>query len=681
MGRQHLKLLFIVAAVAVLSTITVDHQYSYTTFDFSGKYLNRLSDYQSPWNVGQQDLIELSNLRYDPSGRLQLRRGWKIVSTAALPTGSPYHVGETTVSFLYSNAGTFDRQTLVGTNNAGLYKDAGASYTNLFTGVVAAGDTWNFTPINNSVVVARGSTSGLSFNLTVYDPTINVIGNYAIEVGITKGVTLTGVTPVAGGSIPTGTHYCYLATYKKYTLDEGGADYEKAIQVGLSGANLTARVDVPEESTDPNIKGYKYFDIYRADVVNAFAKKMRDVCGTFYRVKEIPTTTSTWDDDGTTTTEDLDLLTQPDYGIIDVPYTFKYCDGMHGRLWCAGSTDGASGASPPGVLYYTDVACIHCWRATQYLVVGKDRGERIQCLKHVRRGMFIGTDKATYFVDGTSPADYLPTLISDKIGCSSNWSVVESNGILYWYFSGMVYELDGNQIIRIGDDVSAILNSVSTTAKDYFLAHAVADDPAFEIWFFLNDSATTYPTTALVWNYRFERWTKWQYLYRSGSDVTNLQVSGCLYTPNTAPDCYFGNTVAADNKRGTFDYQTGDGVSTTGASVTYQGVVGTGTFGDPIDTKKARKMYIEFTDPGVAFNYYTTIYGQFEAKDDGGSMDLTEAYSALNTGYQMQTREEVDATVKGKYFWMCSALDGGSGNVLPSIGRTTVQYYPDGADE
>ncbi|MGH8103313.1 MAG: hypothetical protein ACREJQ_02190 [bacterium] len=665
-----------VAVVVVL----VSARYSYFVWEFSGRLMDRAS-VRTPWAVSPQDFTIFQNFRWDHDGKPIQRRGWSISGeTPTLPSSPGIVTGEEALHFHYSTGTAIQDRVMVGGSDGKLYYRQASSYTaeaDFDTEKKGAGDTWVLKQFQNIVLAARGSqrTGGAAY-LQLYDPGFTYASSHQVRAGIATSPTIT-LSAQSSGGLPDGSQWCYLVTLKKYNNVEGGGDITKAALITVSSPNFTVRVDVPE-TTDPNALGVKYFRIYRARQADPSAQTNADICGEFDFIKEIAVTQSTWDDDGTASAEDLDAQVHPDFGLRDTPYPFKVIEIWNNRVWAAESTDGATNPAPRGELWFSDVNCYDCWRNAHTIHIGRERGERIQCLHAFHNKLIVGTNAAIYAVVGDSPANFVVVPVSDNAACASYWAMAEADGVLYWLSGSTAYAYNGATLEPVGDDVSRLL-ALRTDKKDHYLARAIANLPNSEIWFALNPAggSANFPTRVMVYNYEARKWAEFSFGDPGGLSGVTARISALLAAPGAAPQGYRETSAATENKLTTFEgasvYRDAEGTS---SAQTITAQMQSGAFGDFLLEKDFRRYYFGFREPGATHNVTVALTAYFEgpAAEYAFSDALTFTGDSGNTGNLRTYRAYVNAAAKGKWLVMSVTHSTYDGAMLVNPQFLAVQY-------
>lgn len=134
---------------------------------------------------------------------------------------------------------------------------------------------------------------------------------------------------------------------------------------------------------------------------------------------------------------------------ITVNPTMNRIEVYRDRLWGASGTDAK--------LYYSALGVP--WKfntTTRVIQIGEDT-DPIQRLHEFGGNLYIFKRDSVHVLRGVTDDDFSVDILFRDVGCSSPWSLVESQGVLYWVSADKVYTMQGGAWTEIGRPIRHFL--------------------------------------------------------------------------------------------------------------------------------------------------------------------------------------------------------------------------------
>jgi|ETNvirnome_2_300_1030623.scaffolds.fasta_scaffold00134_10 hypothetical protein len=419
--------------------------------------------------------------------------------------------------------------------------------------------------------------------------------------------TLSGATGAAG--VLTG-DYKYRFSCVHWDGSEGNCSAASATVTAASDKiDLTSMAEC-----DGTYGPVRYKNIYRTKAGGS----------NYFYVAQIPNVDTTYTDNtADTSLGDFAPILGDSLNDNGVPPAVKYLEVFKNRIWGAGDED------QPSRLYFSEIsgsgAEPESWRQVDFLDINKDDGQAITGLFASANSIFVFKSGSVWEVRGDNPNNHVVSLISTNRGTTSNRSLVEVDGIVYFIDKYGVYAFNQEeQFVEISAPIrESLFTDLDTTElkafAEYYPKHR-------QIWFMLPADTTWGNDTLAIFHLDNGAWSSYTFEEESGCGTSSVTALNWSEEDENTSRMHIGTGA-----QGVFRYErdTSDTLLTSDASD------GTCAIDASFQTKY---FYQEQSQDGgpIKEKIYDHFYTLFEVEASGDAVvawdfDYESAFSDSNT--------------------------------------------------
>jgi len=431
-----------------------------------------LNEGVDPTDIEDKEMQSLRNW-YPFAKRLIRRNG---VARVTGPGSTNRYTEETTGGFAYKTAsGTWTllvggQTTLGKMSGSSLVSIPGATYTSSLL-------PWSFAQYKDIVYACRTDAGTLQ----------RTDGDVVGDAGIAKPSTAPSIAQGATGNLPSGDYIGVVTFYNTVTGAESNPSAVSST-LSLAGNKKINWTDIPV-SLNGQVDARR---LYRTIV---------DQQGVYYLVDQINDNTTTSYTDNILETS-LGVDASFDNG--EPPVNIKYIQVWQERAWLTDEKD----------LFYSELGLPESHGEFSFIQVSPDDGHKIKGILAFGDKLIVGKTNKMFMIAGVDKFE-LQTL-SNAHGCFSHHSMKAAEGLAFWFGGDNFYQSDGNAVKAIGDrKIRDIVDGVSLSAASRVMG--AIDSKKSWYMALIPSGGATEPNKVVVYNYRDDTWTTFDYLMANGS--------------------------------------------------------------------------------------------------------------------------------------------------------------------
>lgn len=428
-----------------------------------------------PTDIDDKELQDVRNF-YPWSKRLIKRPGSARVSG---PNSENRYAEETTGGFPYKTSlgtwlllvgGLTSIGKLSGSSLVQLPHISGTTYTSSY-------EPWSFSQYNDIVYATREDAGSLQ----------RINSSAVGDAGISAPSTAPTIAEGAAGNLDAGD---YIAVVTYYNSGTGMESNPSAVSntLTLAASKQINWTSIPVSSNSQVTSRRLY-------------RTLVDQQGVYYLVDEIEDNiTTTYTDNVIETALGVDAS----FDNGTPPAALKYNAIWQERMWVSDGTD----------LYYSEIGLMEAFGDFNFLSFTPDDGHKIKGFLPFGDKLIVGKTNKTFIVSGVDKFD--SQSLSDTHGVFSHHSMQAADGRAFWFGGDNFYWSDGNQVKAFGDvSVRTLIDGIDLTYASRMVA-AIDKKKGWYMCLVPSDGATR-PDLLLVYNYRDDSWTIFDYLLANAS--------------------------------------------------------------------------------------------------------------------------------------------------------------------
>lgn len=451
----------------------------------------------SPYQTGQTEWLDLTNLDFSTPGSLTKREG----STLFIGASTSGRIGG-----LYEFVRLTGASYMMAAANTNLY-NVNSSFSSVKAGLLNGG-IFDFVTFVDRLFACNGQ------DFFLFD------GTNTTDYNVPGGTTFAGVGVGAGSGMPDGTYF-----YKYGYLTDRGF-------LGPLGATLS----VTTSSNDSvNLSG---FVIPSGFGVTSIAIYRTNVSGADYFRIGYQVGTGTFNDANRPALE----LGNEYVGLTLVP---KYMEIYNNQLFMAGFSTALS------QVIFSDIGEPQGVKPEFNFEVRTDDGDKVTALKFYNRNLLIFKEKSYHQLSGDNPDTFTLTQVSDQYGALSNRAVVSYEERCWWLSNKGIVEFDGANTGIVSNAVESIFLTMNIDAAKEN-AVAVHNKLRNEVWFSIPCNGATINNCTLVWDYLARAWTKFEGFEPSSLTMAKSRLGSekAFYGGYSGNIFNFGSSLTGDSQNG-----------------------------------------------------------------------------------------------------------------------------------